>query len=403
MNQIPRIAASVLTVVALTIGVAFALRPNPPGSGIVVQATNGAQTPTACTANQVLAWNGSGTLTCFQQPAAAFQVGLAASRPVATGSGKSYQCTDIPVVYHDTGIGVWTGVLSKFLAPPAAASSYTSVGNLALYQEADAIRAVNTLQNGNPGVGLVAGTLSQTGIWQVSLHFLPLQNIGAQFPEIALVVSTGTTGGSSTTYNIGLYSSPSPGIHTTQDVLATTTRNTTYNEISQSLAFIGSAGGGYFRILNDSSTMHFQSSQDGQLYQTVFGISSPSGLTNYGFWIGNENNNASNGWMQAIILEQSLQNPTGDAVTGSTGNGVTPMVINIANTSRYTVGDQVGIHGMTGNTGCNTGTGGGIQGTGKTVTAVVANTSIAIAECTGTGTWVSGGTVVNLSRNQFTN
>jgi hypothetical protein len=397
-----RILATVALLSVLGVSASFALRPNPPGSGIVVQATNGAQTPTACTANQVLAWNGSGTLGCFQQPAAAFQVGPAASRPAATGSGNSYQCSDIPVVYHDTGIGVWTGVLSRWLSPPPTASSYTAVGNIAAYQEADVVRVVNLIDSAT-GVVLLPGSLPQASAWQATMHVIPLQNAGCQYPMIALIVSNGTSSGTSVSYNDGFYSAPNVGFHITRDVINTATRQNLYVEIANSNAFVGSVGGLFFRILNDGVTMNFQYSQDGNLYQSVWGIDTPSGLTNYGLWLGVENNAPGCGWSQVLILQQALTSTLTappQAVTASTGNGVSPMVVTVADASKYFPGDVVSVKGMAGNTAANTGSNNGpTNALGRTITAINYGTNqISFGQVTGTGTWTSGGVITLLTR-----
>lgn len=401
MSQIPRIAASVLTVAALTIGVAFALRPNPPGSGIVTQASNGAQTPVNCSANQALIWNNSATLGCVSA-ATGFAVGAASARPVAVGSGHQYLCSDIPVLYTDTAPGIWTGQLSTFLAPPPTASSYTAVGNIALYQQADAVRAVGTI-NAATGAALAAGSLPQTTPWFVTFHAIAVQQQGQQFPEIAEIVSNGTTSGTSVSYNNGLYQDPGVGIHVTRDVLGTTTRQNTYVENSTTNAFNAANGGIHMRILNDGATMHMQLSNDGYLWQTYYGLDTPSGLTNYGFWIGNENNSAQFASAQILVLQQTLSTgPTVPqlTVTGATGNGVNPLVVNVSGTvtGNYFVGDYVSVKGMTGETAANTGSNNGPTGSlARVITAETSNT-LSFGEVTGTGTWISGGTITLISR-----
>lgn len=350
-------------------------------------------------AGQVLEFNGSAWVPVTPGAGGTLTIGLASARPSATGSGNRYQCTDVPVQYTDTAAGVWSGVLSSYIAPPPTAASYTAVASIALYQQADVVRAVGTLRAAT-GVGLIAGSLGQTSQWMVTLHAVPLQNAGQTFPEIACVVSNGTTSGASVSYNIGLYQDPGIGVHVTRDVIGTTTRQQNYNEISNSNAFNGTTGGIRFRILNDGATMHFQYSQDGNLWQTMWGIDSPAGLTDYGFWLGNENNSAGDGWSQALILQQSLSATLTASVltvTAATGNGV-PLVVTVASTSGYFVGDQCSVKGMAGNTAGNSGSNTGPTGAVARVITAITPTTITFGEVTGTGAWTSGGTIVLVSR-----
>jgi hypothetical protein len=367
-------------VVAAVNGVAVA---GTPSSGNIMTATGPANAHWAPPAG------GSGLTT-----------GLASARPSATGSQNRYQCTDIPVQYTDTGVGTWTGVLSNFLNPPAAAASYTAVGNIALYQQADAIRAVNTVAAGT-GVGLKAGSLPQNGQWQVTLHIVPLFQPNATFPEFALVVANGTTSGTSVSYNIGFYSTSGVGIHATRDVIGTTTRQALYIEPSNTTLNSGTTGGTHFRFLNDGATMHMQYSNDGYSWVTLYGVDSPAGLTNYGFWLGCENNSTTAAWSQALILQQTLQSSLTappQAVTGATGNAV-PVTVTVASTAGYFVGDVCSVKGMVGNTAANTGSNAtGMTATLGLVITAMTGTTITFGEVNGNGTWTSGGEIVLVSR-----
>lgn len=329
--------------------------------------------------------------------------GLSTARPSATGSGKFYLCTDIPVFYFDDpNTTLWKQFATEYLPAPAAATSYTTVGNISLSQNADTIRALCTSNaSSQSGAGLISQTLSSSSPWSITLVFaanLAIVTNGAD-GTIGVIVTNGTVNGTSTCYGIWLITSnASPGLGWISSAQSggTSTLGGTYTgapSINYSGSVICPIGTGkvHFRLLADGTNLHYQYSQDGFQWADVASVATPSGLTDYGFTLGNYGG-AVGGYSQALIFENAYNSaPLQYTITNNTA--ANPSVVTIG-THTIQAGDIVAIHGAT--TNLNSGTGNLALAGGWLVTAI-GSTTITVS-VTSTPAAGSAGTVTLLSR-----
>lgn len=322
--------------------------------------------------------------------------GTASNRGSATGSGAIYFCTDIPIAYFDNpNTSTWQqfGPINALTAPPAS-GNYTVTGSLSLTYFADSIRALATTNTAGCYTALTAGTLTQTSQWYVSLSgsYLPYSNVA--YPQIGVCVSTGTTtsatayalaidvyGGSGSNLPYCLVNTFHPSETRLTDPLA---------EQMQAFTWFNSNLFN-FRLLNDGTNLHYQVSIDNFNWTDVFSSSTPSSLTDYGFYLGSDGGSYAYG--MANIYSNVLGTPSTYTVTAATN--ASPSVVTIGSHS-ILPGDVVAIHGMLGNTGPNTSNGTGSLAGGNLVTAVTSTTITTTAN--GNGAWTSGGVVTVLSR-----
>jgi hypothetical protein len=326
--------------------------------------------------------------------------GLSANRPAASGSGKLYACTDIPVFYvDDPTTGKWQQFATEYLPAPPTASDYTVVGDLSLTQYADVVRAVQTNDaNGIMSVALVPGSLAATSTWVVTFCATFYADFGQTYPAIGPCVANGTTSGTSQDWALCTYWDPYNGVHGLNDVIGTGTRENVYQEeASFSPPFFTGTGRFHARLLNDGGVLHMQLSPDGFQWLDWVSITSPTGLTQYGFCIGTDSGGDSP-FVQATILENELTTLTLPqlTITACTGDSV-PVVATVASVVGLQVGDYVAVHGMTGNTAANTGMGGYGSGTIQ-IRALDTGTNEITLNATGNGAWTGGGTITLLSR-----
>jgi hypothetical protein len=330
--------------------------------------------------------------------------GTAVNRPTSTGSGISYYCTDIPVLYFDNPTtSLWQQFATEYMPAPVAASNYTVAGpstaNLSLTQWADTIRVTSI---SNSGVGCVAvaanSNLGASQSWGVTLvaTFNPFQN-ASNGSEFGIALTNGTTSGTSTgrvfdfihgitgsTTNIGFeIDSFTIGI------------GRSGSGITSSLGyplFIGGTGRIHMRALADGVNLHYQISTDGFHWMDVYSEATPSGFTNYGFMLGYNNTGANSGsYAQALVYENNIITPTQYTITNNTA--ANPSIVTIG-THTIQAGDVVSIHGAT--TNLNSGTGSGSLVGGWIVTAV-ASTTITVATTSAPAAG-SAGTVTLISR-----
>lgn len=331
--------------------------------------------------------------------AAQVKNGLSTTRPPATGSGMMYTCNDIPALYiDDPSTQSWLQYATQYMPKPPLASAYTAAGSVAAYQIGDTVRMINTLDN-TPGCMLATGSLPQSSPWVVTLCATPIFTLSATFPDIAVVVANGVTSGSSQAWGVAMYSSAGPGAHGFNSVIGTATRNSLYYENGTSAVLVGGTGRLNFRLLNDGTGMYFQYSSDGFHYHPAYCLATPSGLTNYGVWLGLEGQATGSSWMQALVYENNLTTLTigQQTVTACTGNAV-PVKVTIASTTGFQVGDRVSVHGMVGNTAANSSTNSGTVTSFSVIITTINSSTQMTLNVTGNGTWSSGGVITLLSR-----
>lgn len=329
-------------------------------------------------------------------------VGLASARPATPATGALYYNTDLPLVSFYNGTA-WQNFASESYVTPATAASYTAVGNLALTQKGDAIKAMNTsnaVSNGACAM-LASGSLGAAAAWAVTLKAAWNPLFGQTYPEIGVAVSAGVVLATSVARALAVYGNGSTmGAH--QLIFAIGgTRTTVNNEAGVAGNPLGGGTGRlHLRLVNDGVNLHYQMGNMGAggSYQDWWTEACPAGLDHYGFLLGNEFSGAGNSYNQALIFENQLATPTQQAVTGSTGAGVT-LVLTVADDSGFDPGDIVAVHNMVGNTAGNTGVGAGPFNGGGLITAIDrVNHKLTFGLVTGNGTWTSGGTITNLTR-----
>ena len=326
--------------------------------------------------------------------------GLASARPAATGSGKTYWCTDIPVAYVDDPTAVaWKQFATEYMPAGVTAGSYTTVGSINLVQYADAVRATTYSNSTNSAVALASQSLGQTASWAVTLvathNFLQYVSAG---PCVGICVATGVASGSSVARALYPYiNQGGVGVEASGFTLGSN-RTTLYSPATSFSAnttefgpYLGGTGRIHLRLLNDGSVLHYQFSTDGFHWMDFFSESTATSYSYYGFTLGTTNSGSS--YAQALIYENTTSTPTQYTVTGATN--ASPSVITIG-THSLQPGDVVSVHGSVGNTGINTASGNGSLGGGNLVTAVGATTITTTAN--GNGAWSSGGVVTLLSR-----
>lgn len=302
--------------------------------------------------------------------------GTAAARPAATGSGNAYYCTDVPVMYVDDPT---TKAWVQFQITPApaapAAASFTTVGNIALTQVADVIRACTTANTtSQSNCALIAQSLPVGTPWKVTLTAMFTGTNTDSYPEIGVVVTNGTVNATSVGYSLAsVASNGTVGIHQEEITVGGALRVNVNHESFTPAHLQAGDGLIHMRLLNDGVDLYFQTSPDGYHWQTWWAMATPAGLTDYGFYIGNDFNSGS-AECQALILEcQYSTNVQQAAVTNA--SNTTPIVYTAAG-HPFISGDYISVHGTTGNTNANTGTGAPVPGTaGSSQYSIAVNSS----------------------------
>jgi len=284
------------------------------------------------------------------------QSGVSTARPTATGSGLVYQCSDIPVKYvDDHATKAWKQYVRDIYTPtPTVASSYTVVSttNLSLAQYADTISARMLVSGVSTApCALLSGTLSSSGTWVVNLLASMDEVINTTYPGVAIVVTDGTTSGTSNAYGITYWSNgTNHGLHQDQ-FKVNGTRSSVSNEFSGiTFELIR------FRLLADGTNLHYQVSyQDGFHWTDIACATTPSSLAYYGFALGNDFTSNSS-YTQALIYRNDLTTLTVAQATISTISTANPAIVTTSAAHNFLTGDIVAIHGSS-NANFNSGTG----------------------------------------------
>ena len=147
--------------------------------------------------------------------------GLSTSRPAATGSGSTYFCTDIPIMYIDSvSTSQWQQFDSEYIPKGLAVSDYNHVStSLSINQMADTFRALVTnnspsmycaLTNANIGSAGYPANLNSATPWIVSLVASWNPAYSQALPSISVCVADGYTG-PTTSIAYGLDFAAQPG------------------------------------------------------------------------------------------------------------------------------------------------------------------------------------------------
>lgn len=330
--------------------------------------------------------------------AASASVGLSSARPAASGSGRLYACTDIPVAYiDDPTAGSWQQVHLPPLTAPLAASNYATVGNITLNQYADTI-AATLFANGNSvgNVALTPGSLGSSAAWVVELAATVSAPYNTTYPVIGVCVANGITSGTSNAWGISYWSSSGAwGLQQEQIGVGNLARITDNNQVASMSQFLwGGDGLIRLRLLADGTNLHYQVSNDGYWWWDWYTAATPSSLTYYGFYLGNDSNSSA-GFSRSLVFKNQSRPLTQISVTGATN--ANPIVITTNGAHGLLDGDSVAIHGVGGNTNANTSTGSGWTAGSAFVHVTGANT-FQLVGISGNAGYTSGGTVTLVSR-----
>jgi len=325
-------------------------------------------------------------------------IGLSSARPAPTGSGKTYYCTDIPVMYvDDPASAAWKQFIVMSAPTAPVLGSYTLVGNLALNQYADCIRA--TLFSDANSVGnaaLIAASLAAASTWTVELA-ASFNTWGAeQYPCIGVCVANGVTSGTSNSWGIEVVGSTSTIlIHQAQNVVGSGARIGTNHEVT---AHPGQVGGGNairLRLLADGTNLHYQHSTDGLNWCDLYIAATPT-VSYYGFSLGNDFTSG-DAVIQALVYKNQVGSLTVAQATITGATNANPIVVTTSAAHNFQSGDMVAIHGVGGNTNANSGTGTAYN-SGAALIKVLSSTTFQLVGVSGNASYTSGGTATLVSR-----
>jgi hypothetical protein len=291
--------------------------------------------------------------------------------------------------------------LGSLIVPPTAAS-YTVIGDVTLYDTVSAygygVRAgLFTNSNSIGNVALKASSaISSTTIWAVTLtcsvHVPPIS-----FPEIGVLVADGNVDNSNG-YTLAAWSQAGGlGLHVENIKTGAHARVSNNNEVAgtfeMSQLFTGD-GVMHFRILSDGTNLHYQTSTEGFHWNDWYTAATPAGLGYFGFQLGNDFT-SSNAYCEAMIYDNQVTIPSSWSITNATN--ANPIVVTTSTANTLQDGDLVAIHGVTGNTNANTGTGNNWN-SGTYQVHPTSSTQFQLVGVSGNGTFGGSPTVVLASR-----
>lgn len=332
------------------------------------------------------------------------KAGLSTARPTASGSGRIYYCTDIPVGYiDDPTSGAWIPFFAESYESPLAVGSYTTGTFMTLTQRADAILAtISSDANSVGNCALTAGSLPSTGSsWIVELTAKFFNPQMRQYGAIFCIVANGTTTGTSNAWGASFYGQNNdtcPGQGGTQFAV-NGLRVTSFMVNNSSQAFSRAGGLVRIRILNDGVNLHYQYSEEGAGFWDDMFVANgvPAALTHYGFAIGNDAATGNN-FCAALILRNKLKTLTVPqaSITGITV-ALNPTVT--ATSHGFRDGDMIAIHGVTGTMAASVNSGNGISwNSGATYIRYIDANSFSLPGVTSTGVFGAGGLATLTSR-----
>jgi len=353
-------------------------------------------------------WTGSAYAWTPLSQVASVTSGLSTGLPAATGSGHLYLSTDIPTFYFDSPVSfTWQQFSSEYLpyAPGVVAGNYSTPNNLLLLsQRGYAIQAVNPYTSqGSTSMSpaLVSGTFNTTSAWWVNLVASANWTDSTNYsPSICLCLTNGTTSGTSTGRMVYTFMNPAHTIGWEVDSFTIGQTTSTSSVCSPNSGVNGWPGlifgDGKFRarILSDGTYVHYQESGDNFYWIDFCSETPPNNFTQYGFFIGQTQGESPN-FAQALVYENASGTPTQYSVSNVTISGTTFTATIGSNT--IVPGDVVAVHGVNGNSGVNSPSGGVALGGGWAVLSETSTTITCQASSVG-GSYTSGGTVTLLSR-----
>ncbi|HTQ46965.1 MAG TPA: hypothetical protein VMI75_29625, partial [Polyangiaceae bacterium] len=239
---------------------------------------------------------------------------------------------------------------SGLSANPPVASAYTLVGNVGVTQYATAVRAAVYAQAANvASCGLIAGSLPVGTPWIVTLiaSFLAPPT---QFPALGVCVSDGVTSGTSHEWCMAVYAAASSGnmglgINAKESFVGAAAISTLNNLGNLTYSMLGDMNAIHLRLVNDGVNLHFQYG-DGAVLFDFYTMATPTGLTNYGFVMGDTGN--SNARCNAILYENMLAGlSVPQSSISACTSGAAPTVTTSAPHDLQS-GDWVAIHGAGG-------------------------------------------------------
>lgn len=238
----------------------------------------------------------------------------------------------------------------------APAASWTVTGSGTLYNIADGHNSGVELRSYSSAssMGITAlrasASLGASSQWSVQMTGRMMTGYATNsYPEMGVVVSTGISSG--TAYTIAQYQSAgTPGYHVVTFTPGGARLSGAFNEtVPTGIANAAVGLPVYMRALNDGTVLHYQVSGNGSDYNDWYSIASPSSLTDYGFFAGDEFSGGSS-YALAMVYELNLATSlTSCSVTGATV--ATPSVISCA--MNLLDGDLVSCHGIGGTTADN--------------------------------------------------
>lgn len=319
--------------------------------------------------------------------------GLAANRPGAIGSGSLYIADDVNVIFlDDPTTNAWKSYHSVGYAPNTfpTVGGFTVVGSMGVIQKGGSILASTQANNKDcHGLSTIPVGVTATGPWVVTLSGSWSFTRNSTYPSFGVLISNGTTAGSSTGLFMGYYNFNNntnvPGIWTV--TLNTQSRPAIYFGDN---TFTADQSPSYFRIINDGTNYIYQFSQmKGSFWRTVFSHTTATvGITptHYGFGLGCVN---SLGFASASIDGISMTTISQTTITSVTSDG-TIYTVTTSGAHGLMTGDSVSITAVTG-----TGTSPNARYE-NTVTST--GTSTFTVPAGGAFTYTSGGLVTLTSR-----
>ena len=322
--------------------------------------------------------------------------GLASARPVATGSGNTYYCDDVPIIYVDDPAAIaWKQyAMGGRTYAPGVASGWTVVGSMGLTQFADALLA--TTQSVVANVALKPIPSFTGGLWVAELAWNQSGSSNVpQFPLGGPIVTTGTSSGSSLGYCIDRYMQGPGGWEAKQVTIGTNTQSVLRQVANTNYATDG-VSPMRARLFNDGVTLFYQFSSNGVFWRNFWQATLPASITQYGFMAGSAPNSE---YCDMLVLGSRAYAPLSVAVASANASGGLLTVVTQTPHGLAT-GMPVSLRGVTTTPGSVNGIfDGNAAAFGNPPLPIVTNpTTFTVNTGGANATYVSGGTVYSLSQ-----
>lgn len=372
--------------------------PSPAGTGYVY--TNaGITQQTALAGNpgtQVAGWcdAGGGAITaCAVSSGGGASTGLCQNLPAATGSGKTYACDDVAITCVDDPTAVaWKCYqqTSGFLGAGVDAGAFTVVvqsGNFMNLNQFGPAVGVGITNNANVGCAVEANaSITQTGLWMVTMTGRFDPSTFSSYPGLGVCVMDGNVA-LSNAYCMGAsFSGPGTLCYHQENYTLAGSRTANNNEVCGASPFVGAAGTWWFRLLNDSNTLHFQIAANGNNdWNDWLTANTPATLGFQGFCMLSSGAGA---YGHALVYENQYGTPIHASVTNISATN--PCTITTT-TNTFRAGDFIIMQGNVTSPDVN-------SHTGYYATSV-SPTSATLQGCNlSSGTFTSGGIATVLNR-----